>query len=563
MASREEMIKELRRREMISELKKRDAANAAPTDVVQEQSPGVSTYDRFLIKNFATNPEVGVKYLQEKNPGADVRNVNGQTIIKMPGETQYKVLDPDTGMLSADLPQDLLDISGDFARGAASSVATGLGGATGGPIGAGAAGGAAGGGLEFLRQKLGQFGGLPQEVDPELIKEEAELGAAFGTGEKVLGAAGRFLKNKVLPKATEAMSGVPKEVWKDYSKNISRVDEFSKNPELLTNAVKDVQDEVIGLTTQAKMQAGQKIGSTIESATQAGRTVDITDLKKDFFNRITKAQALATKAPTQANKDFLEDLANLGDYFATSTPGQMGPSVLPNHVSPDVAMALKQQLKGIADYRPGAISKLKDPANKEITSFATKASEKITSEMTAPGAIPELKELNKNYKGYTEAVEQVSGAFKDLQSTSNTIKNLDKSSKDVLKARLETIAGPEKAKQLREKIQALQTQSYLGNPASSSLSGLGSTSTSRTIPLAGVGTLMGMAAGSKLGGGGYVPTAIGGAMGGYAGAKLGAPATLTNIYRGINAVERAPKPSRATIYGSGQSAWEALNNREE
>lgn len=576
MATREEMIRELKRRDMISQLKARDAAQAGlqtnlpDAPVVQEQSPGVSAYDRFLIKNFATNPQVGIDYLKQKNPGADVRHVGGQTVIKLPGETSYKVLDPDTGIISSDFLGDVGDIAGDVARGALTGMAAtagGLAGSAAGPLGAatgsGVAAAGAGGGLEYLRQKLGQLGGLPQEVNPDLIREEAMLSGVFGSGEKLAGKAFQYAKNTGLPKIAEAMSGVPKEVWQDYVKNPARVAALSQNPEALTSAVHDVQQSVLDTVEGAKAKAGQSIGQAIDTATQAGRTVDITPVKEEFFKRIQKAQTLYSKNPTQQNKDFLEDLKKIGDDYFVQQSDQIGPKIIPNQVSPDVAMQLKQQLKGISEYRPGAISKLKNPADKEITSFATKASGDLTDQMTKEGAVPELKDLNNQYKKFTEALDQVGGSFKDLQTTSNTIRNLDKPAKDMLKARLTDIAGPGKAAQLRDKMQALQTQAYLGDPTGNALSGLGSTSTSRTIPLAGAGTLIGMAAGNKFGGGGYVPTAIGGAIGGSLGAKLGAPSTLAAGFRGLNALEKLPRPPQPALYGAGTSAWEALNSRSE
>jgi hypothetical protein len=511
-----------------------------------------------------------VEYLKQKNPGATVRQFGGQTLVKLPGETSYRVLDPDTGAISSDIVGDVGDVAGDVARGALTGMAAtagGLAGSAAGPLGtvagSGAAAAGAGGSLEYLRQKLGQLGGLPQEVDPELVKEEAALSGLFGSGEKIAGKAFQYAKNTALPSIASAMSGVPKEVWQDYVKNPARVAMLSKNPESLTSVVQDVQNSVLDTVESAKAQAGQQIGSAIDTATKAGRTVDITPVKQEFFKRIEKAQTLYTKNPTQQNRDFLEDLKKIGDDYFVQQSDQIGPKVIPNQVSPDVAMQLKQQLKGISEYRPGAISKLKNPADKEITSFATKASGDLTDQMTKEGAVPELKELNKQYKGYTEALDQVGGSFKDLQTTSNTIRNLDKPAKDMLKTRLEAIAGPQKAAQLREKIQALQTQAYLGNPEANALSGLGSTSTSRTIPLAGAGTLIGMALGNKFGGGGYVATAIGGSLGGAAGARLGAPSTLAAGFRGLNALERLPRPPQPAIYGAGTSAWEALNSRSE
>ena len=48
--------------------------------VVQERSPLFTKGDRALIKNLATSPEVGKKYLEDKYPNADVQIIGGQIV---------------------------------------------------------------------------------------------------------------------------------------------------------------------------------------------------------------------------------------------------------------------------------------------------------------------------------------------------------------------------------------------------------------------------------------------------------------------------------------------------
>lgn len=560
MASREEMLRELKRRDMIAQLQAREFGGVSP-DIVQEQSPGVSAVDRLLVKNLAANPEAAAQYIRQKNPGAEVENYNGQTIVKLPGEAQFRVVDPDTGFFSSDFLADTGDIVGDVVQGGLAGLATTAGGVAGGFPGATAAGAVSGGGLELARQGLGTLAGIPQNFDPVEVQTQGALNAFAGGGEKVAAAGYRALRDKLGPVMAQTMSGVPKEVWKDFRQNMGRVTDWGKNPEKLTSAVQDLQQEVVGITDAARQKVGGEIGKAIEQSSAEGTLVDISPLKKELGKRITKAESLAARSGSAKSAELPEDLRSLGEYFGSTqvdpTTGVAATIPTPNLVSPDVAMQLKQQLRELTQPKVGAVSKLKNPADKEITSFANTASDKLTDEMVK--AMPRLGELNKQYSSSIQALDQVSSGFKDLQTSSNTIKNMDRGTRDMLKSRLETIAGPKKAAELREKMQALQTQSYLGDPASSALSGLGTTSTSRTVPAAGVGTLMGMALGSKLGGGGYVPTAIGGAVGGVAGAKAGSPATIAKGYRLLNKLESVPVPSRPVIYGLGQSAWEGLN----
>lgn len=149
--------------------------------VVEEMHPLITAKDRFVIQNFANKPEVGVEYLQKKYPDLQVKldPKDGRMLMKTPTEKEFRVLDPNTGFFSSDFLNDASDL-------AYSGLATGLqtaasvpGALVGSVPGAIAAGGATGAGLEALRQKLGQYYGLPQEVSGKDVLTSGAVGAAI------------------------------------------------------------------------------------------------------------------------------------------------------------------------------------------------------------------------------------------------------------------------------------------------------------------------------------------------------------------------------------------------
>ncbi len=170
--------------------------------VIGESHPEMGV-ERFVVMNFATNPETAKRYLEsDRGGGWEVQHHGGWDFsVRKPGEDQWHQLDPsgfDAG--------DILDIGGDVATGIAAGVGTGAGAVGGAPTGPGAlataaAGGAAGGGLaEFLKVAIGKHLGL----DPTLGEAATGIGAeaALGAAAPFIGKAAGAAFNKVFPGGT-------------------------------------------------------------------------------------------------------------------------------------------------------------------------------------------------------------------------------------------------------------------------------------------------------------------------------------------------------------------------
>lgn len=536
-------------------------------NVVQEQHPDISTADRLLIKNLAISPEVGAKYLRDKYPGMEVRVHKGEVIARKPGEKSYRVLDPDTGFFSKDFLADAGDVAFDLGKGAIQSAATAAGTAFGGVPGAVAAGGATSAGLEALRQKLGYALGLPQpNLDTGKVKLEGAFGAAFPAAGKVGDVSYKFLKGTALPKIGEMTSGVPAKVLKDYTQNAARVKFLDQNPDEFLSYIKDAKDKIIEGVQSKVQQTGEAIGGVLQKATGEGKFVDISSIKAALADKIAAAERALGKNPTPATEAPLKDLKAIQDEYFTQvlqTPEGTVKQEIPNLVEPDVAFKLKQQLKEIArpDMAPNAVRKLQNPTDKEVMRFGKEAMAKTTGELNKLDDT--LPMLNKNYSSLAETADDTIRVMGNDQQAYNTIRGLDANSKKILQQRLNQVLTKDEADQLKETLQTIQTQSYMGDPASLGLSNLGSTSTSRTVPLstfgAGAGSYLGYKMGNSPG-----SALIGGALGANTGAFLGSPKAVGTGLRILNSSEKAVGKipgKRPATYGIGQSAWDALKEK--
>lgn len=295
--------------------------------VLQEMHPEFGVGSRLLLKNFANSPEAMVAYLKKKHPGMDIQVHRGQVIGKLPGEAEYKTLDPNPSLLAEplqfakDLPLDVADVGTDVGQGIASTVASGAAGAAGaaatlpaGGVGAlpaaAVAGGTTNAALEAIKQKVGQLMGIPQEVDPTQVAFAGGAGAVspllFGSGatanqiakagqnltsEQVrqLAAAQKggvsrawdYAKNTAAPAIGEYFSGVPAEVIKERAKNPEKL--MALKDEGITDYLEGVHERVRQGLASRKVAVGQALEKEIG---EAGVPVNLARTKKIINDHI-------------------------------------------------------------------------------------------------------------------------------------------------------------------------------------------------------------------------------------------------------------------------------------
>jgi len=534
-------------------------ANAAPVE--QVQSPMVSAKDRLLIKNLAQSPEVGMKYLQQKNPSAQVRVQNGEIQIKNPGDKAWNVVDPDTGLFSSDILNDAGDIIYDIGSGIGQSLATTAGAAAGtllgpaGTVGGGmAASGASSAGLEAARQKLGAELGLPQEVD---LGDVAGAGAAGVISQGLLGGGGakggiqkayELAKEKVLPRLGQMVSGVPKEAISHYAGNMSRIDGLEQ--EGITDLIQGVTDKAQKAAGGYKSRAGKAVSEAIKNADEA---VDIAPAKSSFINRINELKSKANL--TNADLDEIKTLERAFKKMFGTVDGE-----IPDAIPGDRAFDLQQRLKQLAQFEQGMTPET--AAMKGSARGAYSAINQGLDDVT--GRVSSA--AKENYRKALDAEDFIEKQFKNPDTTYRTLSNLDKKSRQLVVERLKKYSD-DGLLDIGQEAKDIQAYKYFSNPALNPMSMQNTTSPIRSIPLAGLGAGLGyyVGANSGIGQGG---AGVGAGVGALLGSKAGSAAAIKKLIKAGTKSESAIKkmipnlPFNVPI-ASPAAAWMYMNSAGE
>lgn len=590
-----------------------EAQGKYESPVIQEQHPDIGFGTRALVKNLSQSEDVTRKYLEGK--GFQTNIIDGQLVVKKPGEAKYKVLDPS----GFDL-QDITDVGYDIGSGVATGAATAGGAALGagaagvGAIpGAAAAGGASSAGLEALRQKLGAWMGLPQEVSGTDIAVSGAVGAVapkvFGVGgSKGLLQEGYEATKSALPKVGQYFSNVPAKATEIYAKNPKAIEMMK--PEGATSELANATYDKLKSSLQAvKQNVGESLGQEIDTAQ---KPVNIAKVRAHLDNFITKLETGPTSKNPQVQAqieqfkaardgvfkhyvtpqlDVPPDYENLKKLVGAlsdaekSSMAAQNPQVaqvlrlmqqektgvtlepklmdLPPEIEARHAFELQDLLKDTAEFRNPA-SGLGSRFGKDMTSqekqfaeAANNAYQELNSELNSVTAGASQK-LKNQYRAYSELQKQLGNRFKDPTATEKTLSNLYNPSNKMIKEgldELKKLSGGQ-VDVTREAEQMFASKFY-SNPSMMPVSGSGVTSTSRSVPLGALGGYMG-----------YKAAGAPGAMAGLAaGGYLGSPSAMKNAYipmakgtgylleKGASLARPIANPAGAT------STWNLMKNR--
>jgi hypothetical protein len=575
---------------------------------IEEMHPAISTADRAIVKNFANNPEAGVAYLKKQYPDLKIGNDGERYIISAPGDENNRVLDPNTGFISSDFPRDALDVGYDVASGvgetAAATAGAGAGLLAGGPPGALAGGAAAAGvtgaGADYGRQKIGQMLGIPQEVNKTSVatsgllsgmtagllgtmpgKKAIEKFATKKIGEGLSKEAVQELIDRsgqggikkaylsgtrtVGPKIAETVSGVPAEATRTLGNKFDELTDLNETG--VTKLVENAQNKLVRGLGALKREKGEAIGNAIDSA---GEKVNLVEAKKIFTDYIDELKGYEAELPTPALK---EQIANAEEEFARIFGTTESP--VADQVSARAGFKIQQDLKDVADLqrtKGGPMPRFAQNASTDEKILAEKGRgaynilndefDRVTDGLTpeAKAEYAKLANLQKNLQPY----------FNSPERTMQTLSNLDSNSRKILYERLNKLAK-EEGIDLTQDAKLLEAYKYYGKPSLDQLSTGGTTSTSRTIPLAIGGSTVGALAGYKLGGG-YAGAAAGGALGGKLGTMAGSPNTIKNVVKygrkaeklGQGALKLGSKvQSKKATQAEIQTIWELMKDKEQ
>lgn len=573
----------------------REKANQYDAKTVQEMHPSISAQDRLIVKNLSNSPESATKYLQEKYPDMEIKFDQGQYKIRGAGESDYKVLDPDTGFFSSDFVSDTGDIVSDVGSAAVEGLGTAAGGVAGffggggfGAVPGAMAGGAAtSAGTEYLRQRLGQALGVNENVNagdvgvagvaggisPLLFGADKLPGvkSAFKSGAKRFGkelteeaydqaARGGVkrvwdgTKNTVAPWIGEKVSGVGRGTIRSFANNIDEVDELSKSG--IDEYTGQIYDKVQDYFRTTKDNAGKELVDAIENS---GKKVSIKNAKQQYINAANKIIEDAGGELTNADQKKLKQLDKIfKENFGRVDADDFISDEIPAKRAWNIQKDLNQTAKWGQDMTPADVH-TKGVARQsyfDINQGLDEASDGLTStakDRFRAAALAE-EEILPKFSGKTRA--------DSIQKTYNLLSGLDKQSKAVLKERLGKMAD-DGALDLSNESEILNAYRSFGKPKLTPVSSGGTTSTSRTIPLAIAGASLGSLAGYNSGGG-YAGATLGGGAGALVGSALGSPAALKAIIKANRAAGRGFKNTagRVPLYLRQGAGTEALKNSD-
>lgn len=571
---------------------KSDGSDVAP-QIIQKQPEDISNLDRFKIANFSNDPQASMAYLRDKYPNYEVGLVNDQIGLRKKGdEGPYQALMPK--VQASDVWKDpgkvlhrATDFTTDVGSGILSSGAAGLAAAplleTGpGALAAGsAAGGAASAGLEGLRQGLGKYFGVNKDIQAGPIAVQGVSGAAapllFGAGpaKGAIGAGYDFASQKVFPKIGQAISGVPAKTILTASEKMPEIKKLEQ--EGVTDFAEKAHENISQGLQDAKTKVGQQIQAGIEGA---GGSIDASAAKKPFEDLLNKLQTQWDNIKTPEVKEKMKDVADQLKYYFSKEPVKdptTGQLVLDSYgnpvtevmsLSPQQAFGLKQSMADLGDLDKVKATGIKSslsgmsPAQKEIAIAARKSKSALDEGIgqavdAADSATGGMSNLRSQYRDLNNMQDYLEPYFKTPEKTYNTMRNMGGKNKEVLMESLQNMDQKYGTNSM-DNAKTLDAYNYFGNPTFNPLSSGGTTSTTRSIPLAGVGLGAGYYLGNKI----HAGPLLGG-LGMMAGGTMGSPAALRqymNVGSGIRAIGNALSPVAPAVGQAGLNLYNRQDN---
>lgn len=566
-----------------------------PEKVLNEMPEGLS--GRFTYKNFGANPEASFNFLQKENPGFEMKkDKDGEVLARKRGAKDWGRLDP-KGFDWRDLTDVLYDVPAGIAQGtatAAGGVAGGIAAAptlVGAPVGAiagaSAAGSSSGVALEGLRQGIGKMMGIDENFSGQDLGIAGASGAVspllFGTGagakevgkyalkqglsdsaEKALlasqrGVAGRgydAVAGYVGPKVASVVSGENADVIKKAASMIPELKAADKNPEVRTLPLKAIVEQVPQRLKAETKKVGDRMGelkAMIDAPPMSGEPGLMLASEAGAKGSIPKSQFLEPfqVLAEKITKGGAATEAQLADAEALAKVMKSEFDGLPDNLTAAQVDTLRDRFRERA--KQYGLNYGKSGSTVSATSGASAIDAQIASafegsrrkmgdalverlEAMNKGAGQEFRDLSEQYSYLKDVATDNKQKFSSPKAVSNF---LSRATKDDIEAQnlleIQKITGLD----LQDLAVRDQAISVFSNPNSALRSLGGSTSTSRTIPLALAGGAAGYYTGQQSGGdtSPYLMSVLGGVLG----AKAGSPAALRQYMNINNAVRSAPQ----------------------
>jgi len=545
------------------------AQEPARPQTIKENHPDISFLDRFKVKNFGSKKGDSLKYLQKRYPNHafEIDPQSNKILMRGADESEFRYIDRP----GFDL-QDLTDIAYDTGSGiveGAGTAAAALGGAAfGGGLGGIPAAVGASGGLsaasDATRQGLGNLLGISDGYDPRQTATAGAFGAAipfaFGGGATRKGAAkitqktlggrsadqlidaqrgllGRGFKaakQNVAPKIGELVSGTPADTILHASRNLGKIKDAqgssTKGVELITDVREGFQE---GIRNKYET-IGNKLGDSINSNIK----VNPKTAQEPLDDLLKKYEALAPKS--KANTKDYEHVKKVVENYRYGDDQLSGREV----------QDYLNTMNDLSLVRKGSDIGKKSKVDQDITRAAKRVAGNIDEQASQGVDGQKYKAFKQEYKRLKQIDDNVVKKwFGDDHKAESTIRNVDSRQRRVRKAEIEQAAKELGIKKSTgDKVQQILANTAYVDPSFLPFSTQGVTSTSRSVPAAAAGGLLGYYLGNK---------ALGGSGGGIFGAAAGS--ALGNATGGPAAIKKYMQANH--LLNEGANAIQQLGPR--
>lgn len=330
----------------------------ADTVVDDQMHPELSGWDRFVVKNFASNPEAGIGYLKKQYPGMEFRRTkDGEIVAKNANDPHYFRLD-EKGFGLQDYTDHVSDVGQGMADGVGYMLGTaGTAAALTNPITAPVApfvvpavNAAVGGANESAKQGIGTLLGIPNNVDMGNVATSATMNAAMPAVGKGVEKAWSKAKD-VAPKIGSYLSG--------YSEDLIRNINADKEARELIEKIGPTQyvDNFRSNLTNGMNSAKEHFGQKVEAAT-GNNPVNISGVKSDLAQLMGIKQNPSStyelmsnpKSPT-LDSNFTDEMRQAAGYIPEYINAK------PDNVSARDARNIKNYLFGISQEDKSVLGK--------------------------------------------------------------------------------------------------------------------------------------------------------------------------------------------------------------
>ena len=388
--------------------------------------------------------------------------------------------------------------------------------------------------------------------------------------------------DKVAPKIGELASGIGKPIIDRAKEILPQIRAFEKDPNVVIEKVQQLGNGIVdSIHTETKVN-GQKIGGVLKVMDQQGEVIPTKDILQPIYD--LKTQLAEGGNLSDSDHAVLKELDDVVTHHLavdktqkTFVPGQWttptagnppeyikehwitsGTHEVPEYVDASKMQNFKHKLNdiassygfniGAADTAQGAMGGIPKVVDSRIAgTFSVAAQNAKDSLETLAGKMdPALQktfmDLNENHAFLKDTAKEFQKHTKSDQALERLLTKA--ASNDPYAIQLIKTAGELTRMDIPNEALTIKAIRTFSNPSKDMQSFSGTTSTSRTVPMALAGGMLGYAAGQASGG--AISPFLMGAVGTTLGAKAGAPAALRR-YMDIGDIVRNLGPKAINI----------------